>query len=103
MSYINKEDRKLFDRRISSLYRKAVDSDRADIINQPGVLNYIITKIINLWLGVNPNYAKFNAVLGVLQGVTLELYRRRIILYEDKKWRENGDVYFIRKEDLENE
>jgi len=59
----------------------------------PGYLNYIITKILVSWLGTNPNYAKYNEVIGVLECAKLELYRRQVAAYEEKKCLQNGDVY----------
>jgi len=32
-------------------------------------------------------------VIGVLESVKMELYRRKIADYEDEKCEENGDVY----------
>ena len=61
------------------------------IITSPGELNYVITKII-LGYGMT-NYEEMNTVLGVLEAVKQELYRRVIAPYEDVKKEENGDVY----------
>jgi hypothetical protein len=58
-----------------------------------GELNYAITRLIQQFLGETPRYQQFNDVLGALEGAKLELYRRRIAGYEDKKIIENGDVY----------
>ena len=60
--------------------------------SQTGVLNYIFTSLILRWLGDKPNYAKYNEVIGVLECVKLELYRRAVSVYEDSKLTENGDV-----------
>ena len=59
----------------------------------PGDLNYIITMILSKALGENPNYARFNEIIGVLECCKLEMYRRKIAKYEDQKIKENGDVY----------
>ena len=56
-----------------------------------GELNYLITKIL---LGTRPRgYSNYNALIGVLECVKLELYRRAVAPYEDEKIEENGDVY----------
>ncbi len=56
-----------------------------------GELNFVIT---NLLLSTYPeSYSDYNSLIGVLECVQLELYRRRIAKYEDKKKNENGDVY----------
>ena len=59
----------------------------------PGNLNYIITMILSKALGENPNYARFNEIIGVLECCKLEMYRRKIAKYEEQKIKENGDVY----------
>jgi len=60
-----------------------------------GHLNYIITKLL---ISTNPNsYTEFNDLVGVLESVKLEFYRREIVPYEDKKIIENGDVYNDRR------
>ncbi len=58
-----------------------------------GILNYLFTKIAHIYIDVKgENYQAYNDVIGALEGAKLELYRRRIALYEDKKIEENGDV-----------
>ena len=60
----------------------------------PGILNYIITRICLYWLSQSEErYTQYNAVIGVLESVKMELYRRKIADYEDIKIEENGDVY----------
>jgi len=39
------------------------------------------------------NYADYNEVIGVLECVKQELYRKVISKYEDKKEKENGTVW----------
>lgn len=59
--------------------------------SSPGNLNYGIT---NLLLGTEPKtYADYNALVGVLECVKLEFYRRAVAAYEDQKILDNGDVY----------
>jgi hypothetical protein len=60
---------------------------------QQGELNYTLTRLLKVWLGPNPNYAAFNSAVGVLENVKLELYRRQVAPYEDRKLGENGDVH----------
>jgi len=61
----------------------------------PGELNFVITTVIAAYLfgGQEPHYEDYNDVLGVLVGVILEVYRRKVAPYEDMKKEENGDVY----------
>ena len=62
-----------------------------------GDLNYLITSEILDYLGISdgrqPNYTDYNEVMGVLECAKQELYRRMIAPFEDKKCKENGDVY----------
>jgi hypothetical protein len=60
-----------------------------------GELNYVITKTCLDYLDTadNPGYAEYNEVIGVLECAKLELYRRAVAPYEDKKIVQNGDVY----------
>ena len=62
----------------------------------PGDLNYLITRQVDAYLArKGVNYAKLNEVIGVLECAKLELYRRLVASYEDRKIAdpENGDVY----------
>lgn len=58
-----------------------------------GELNYAITQLIVDYLTDNLNYSAINDALGALEGAKLELYRRVAAPYEDRKRKENGDVY----------
>lgn len=105
MPYINKQDRELIDHDADftgmsglSKFIKKLDKLRDTWPNtksvgwHPGTLNYIITRLCHWWLGDNPNYAKYNELIGVLECAKMELYRRKVAPYEDKKIIENGDV-----------
>jgi hypothetical protein len=60
----------------------------------PGELNYLITRAIQEYLGLyTPSYEKLNSAIGALECAKMELYRRMVAPYEDKKIKENGDVY----------
>jgi len=59
-----------------------------------GELNFLITDIITGYLiKKGEKYQTYNDIVGVLENAKLELYRRKVGLYEDKKIKENGDVY----------
>jgi len=59
-----------------------------------GELNYLITQICSQYLRTKgERYQTYNDIMGALEGAKLELYRRQIAPYEDKKIIENGDVY----------
>jgi broad-specificity NMP kinase len=60
----------------------------------PGELNFIITGVLDEWLSHHGlNYSNLNTVVGVLECVKQELYRRIAAPYEDTKIAENGDVF----------
>ena len=106
MPYIRQEDRLDIDETIDTLIEEIVelemikgdstrtgDPEEPDLRNLDGVLNYTITRLLSGVLDFNkPRYTKFNTALGVLEGVKLELYRRRVAPYEESKILENGDV-----------
>ena len=84
MPYIDKEQRELY---------KSVRLPRK--VKHPGVLNYIISNLIQDYienLG-GYNYRNMNEVIGVLDCTKEEFRRRKLDSYEDRKIRENGDVY----------
>ena len=59
-----------------------------------GDLNYLITILCKSVLDFDGwNYTNINSVVGVLECVKLELYRRKAGPYEDEKAQENGDLY----------
>ena len=87
-----------------------IKPDRRDDLNQEGglgafvdylplltagELNYVITRIVlqHILMKDEASYAHLNEVLGVLEAIKLELYRRYVAPYEDKKMKENGDVF----------
>ena len=61
------------------------------LIGSKGELNYVITKLLLGTIAVH--YDDWNALIGVLESVKLELYRRAVSKYEDEKCSQNGDVY----------
>jgi hypothetical protein len=59
-----------------------------------GQLNFQITQLILDYYNRNgQRYQQINDVLGALEGAKLEFYRRVAAPYEDKKIKENGDVF----------
>jgi len=90
MPYIKQDDREIF-RLVLEEFNVALQ--RKDV--SVGDLNYLITSELALWLQSKPiAYARYNDVVGVLTCALLEMYRRRISSYEDKKVFENGDIPF---------
>lgn len=67
-------------------------------IRDAGELNYLITNLVHNYLyhkeqqTGKPSYAFYNDAIGALECAKLELYRRKVIPYENEKIKENGDV-----------
>jgi len=91
MPYINKNRRKILNSDIDTLI-SLIKNNPFD--GEDGELNYIITRIIDATYGEG-GYDKFNRAMGVLDCVSREFYRRKVVPYEDRKMKENGDVYGI--------
>jgi len=59
-----------------------------------GELNYILTQVLrSYWVKGARNYQVINDIIGALEGAKAEFYRRIAVPYEEKKIKENGDVY----------
>lgn len=86
MPYVDPPTRKLVDPLIDAL----METRPVDV---PGDLNYLVTCVVDAWIGDKPNYTKINAAIGVLECAKLELYRRVAVPYEEAKKSLNGDVY----------
>lgn len=78
-------------------YLTSIDKAHIDAGSPPttgGELNYAITRLlIEYHYGNGGRYAQINDVMGACAGAQAEFYRRVAAPYEDKKIRENGDVY----------
>lgn len=86
MPYIPNTERNEIDPNI----RRLLDS----MDYNPGTLNYVITKLIVDYVQMcGERYGTYNSAIGVLECAKLELYRRMVAPYEDKKKAENGEVY----------
>lgn len=83
MPYINKERRKL-------LNEGMIEP------SSPGDLNWLIHEDVlkPYFKEQGVSYKTLNEVIGVLECVKLELYRRLASRYEAKKITENGDIAF---------
>lgn len=59
-----------------------------------GELNYFITSVLDRYITHNHlTYSTINELVGVLECVKLELYRRVAAPYEEHKQSRHGDVY----------
>lgn len=92
MPYVRQVLRDRVDTDINSLLAALIEHDNTTF--NDGLVNYSITKLLDLLIGVyGENYANFNRVMGILESVKQEYYRKRIAPYEDEKAKENGEVY----------
>jgi hypothetical protein len=103
MPYIEPKDRPRLDRDIDYMVNCILLSSKNTSDDVVGILNYVLTRIavlITRELAVNHvnntkklSYALLDKIWGVLNGVASEFNRRVITPYEEKKKKENGDVY----------
>lgn len=81
MPYINQE-------------RRTDLANEDDVMTHAGELNYLLTQLCVTYLRLKgERYQTYNDIIGALESCKLELYRRKIAPYEDKKRDENGEVY----------
>lgn len=74
-----------------------------DAIETPGDLNYVITRLIDGYVGAHTfTYSTLNEVVGVLHSAVTEFERRVVSRYEDVKRAAHGDVYPESMEALRN-
>lgn len=85
MPYIKPSNRRKFD----SLIEKAVYE--LDILSS-GDLNYFISSVVWKLFENDKSYSTANKLMGVLECVKQEFYRRKVVPYEEEKIKENGDL-----------
>ncbi len=62
----------------------------------PGQLNYLLTTLCLAYLREHGiSYMNINDIIGALECAKLEIYRRQVADYENKKMLENGDIPWI--------
>jgi hypothetical protein len=92
--YIKQEIRDQIDRAIEDLAIAIIQIrvDGKHIIPDAGIFNYTVSTLLHRMHGP-VNYSNINEVMGILECVKQEYYRRVAAPYEDTKITENGDVY----------
>jgi hypothetical protein len=91
MPYVKPEVRARLDGAVEAL-ALALSNEGLD----PGAVNYALSRTIlrsAAMAGVQWRYSSITMVVGVLQTMVLEFYRRVAAPYEDAKRDENGDVF----------
>lgn len=85
MPYIKQSDRNYLEHLVKTMHLVEIRS--------PGDLNYLITRLVHVFLAQKPeSYQGYNDAIGALEGAKLELYRQHVSSYEDSKIQLNGDV-----------
>ena len=86
MPYIEQKDRKRFESFLDEWSK--VDPEHMT----SGELNYVISSMIWYIFDKKKSYTKANEIIGALDCIKREFYRRKVAPYEDSKMQENGDV-----------
>lgn len=77
---------------IESGVRASLEQGR--VPTKPGELNYLMSQLIKGYINMNgKSYTTLNAVAGVLSCLSMEVYRRITVPYENEKMSENGEVF----------
>ena len=89
MPYIKQEDRDKYEKPLE----ETIDLLKASGFH-PGHLNYVISYLVNACLAEEGmSYSNANKWIGALECAKLEITRKKIVPYEDKKCKENGEVF----------
>lgn len=87
LPYIKPEKRPELDKIIEQIVRHFEKVEERD---KDGQLNYLFTKTLKSLY--KPSYFNYERVIGLLECIQHEFYRRWVSLYEDAKMKENGDI-----------
>jgi hypothetical protein len=88
MPYIKQKDRDLYFQKIEEL-ACIIPSDPT---SRSGHLNYIVSMLLKKTFGDQIRYYEHNEIIGVLECIKMEFYRRQTAPYEDEKIKEEGDL-----------
>lgn len=86
MPYITEIERRKFDKILDEFYK--IDSNTLT----PGDLNYLFSSMIWYAFDNKRSYTKGNELVGMIECVKQEFYRRKLVPYEEEKIEENGDI-----------
>ena len=91
MPYIKPQDREQYAEIIDEFFNTLI-LNNPDKSFSEGEFNYVVSKLSNRLLNHKKSYATANKIIGVLECIKLEIYRRAIAEYETEKIIENGDI-----------
>ena len=94
MPYITKDERTQYDDLIEQVTTKLLNKFPADNGRDfsEGDLNYIVSSITWKLFDVSPSYKRGNKLVGCLDCIKHEFFRRRLDGYESKAIEKNGDI-----------
>jgi hypothetical protein len=94
MPYIKKEERPRYDELIEQITTALVEKLPAENGKgfSEGDLNYVISSIVWNLFDKKPSYSVGNKLVGVIDCVKQEFYRRKLAPYEDGAIERNGDI-----------
>lgn len=87
MPYVNQKTRDLVDNEVDALIKALYDNHW-----DPGMLNYVFSRVVNKLFKLNQCYTTINDLVGTLENVKAEFLRRKVAPYEDQKIKTNGDL-----------
>lgn len=87
MPYIKKDSRGYWDAIIDT-----IEQDNNNVGYEVGELNYFISRLLWRDFYNKKSYKRANELVGLLECIKQELYRRVVSMYEDVKIQENGDI-----------
>jgi hypothetical protein len=88
MPYIKPDKRQKYQEGIDSLLGAFNSEEEVKM----GDVNYVVSTIIWELFKDKLSYAQGNNLMGALECVKQEFYRRMLVPYEDEKIKENGDI-----------
>lgn len=91
MPYIQTKYRNVLDPHIEKLAAELNELQESGMQYYAGCFNYVVTRLLTLT--VKRRYMDMALAMGNLASIAQEFYRRVVAPYENKKCKENGDVY----------
>lgn len=92
MPYINESLREDIDPLLNKFIKGLSTRGIYNAKIRAGILNYIFSKILGDIINDETRYHCINEMIGVLECVKLELYRRIASPYEDQAIKQSGDI-----------
>jgi len=95
MPYITLRQRLAVTKDLANLLTAIDNVCAAESCEPDGILNYVFTTMLLSTVAERDEarYIEYERAIGILECAKLELYRKAVAPYEDKKAAENGEVY----------